>query len=272
MCKLLKVSRSLIYYHLNKKDTYSSNEESILTNYIKEIFKRSRNNYGTRKIKVELDKLGYQVSRRRISRIMKENSLVSNYTVAQYKVHKTTCNESDAPNIVNREFDNRDKLEVAVSDLTYVRVGGKWNYVCTLIDLFNREIIGYSAGANKDAELIETALLRCRYPLKDISIFHSDRGNEYDNALIDNILSTFKIDRSLSRKGNPYDNAVSEATNKALKIEFIYQHKFETLEQLQLELAEHVYWYNNQRIHESLDYMTPIEYRELNTIKLGKVS
>ena len=65
---------------------------------------------------------------------------------------------------------------------------------------------------------------------------------------------------------------MSEATNKALKIEFIYQRKFETLEQLQLELAEHVYWYNNQRIHESLDYMTPIKYRELNTIKLGKVS
>ena len=95
---------------------------------------------------------------------------------------------------------------------------------------------------------------------------------DYDNALIDNILNTFKIDRSLSRKGNPYDNAVSEATNKSLKIEFIYQHKFETLEQLQLELAEHIYWYNNLRIHESLDYMTPVEYRTLNTMKLGKAS
>lgn len=272
MCRFLKVERSLVYYHLNKKDSTSSNEELIVTKHIKNIFRRSRNNYGTRKIKKELDKLSYKVSRRRISRIMKENSLVSNYTVAQYKVHKTTCNESATPNIVDREFDNRDKLEVAVSDLTYVRVGGKWNYVCTIIDLYNREIIGYSAGANKNAELIETALLRCNYSLKDINIFHSDRGNEYDNALIDNILNTFKIDRSLSRKGNPYDNAVSEATNKILKIEFIYQTKFETLEQLQLELAEHIYWYNNQRIHGSLDYMTPLEYRELNTIKLEKVS
>lgn len=117
MCEFLKVSRSLIYYHLNKKDTDSSNEESILTNHIKEIFRRSRNNYGTRKIKVELDRLGYQVSRRRISRIMKENGLVSNYTVAQYKLHSNSCNESNIPNIVDRDFDNRDKLEVAVSDL-----------------------------------------------------------------------------------------------------------------------------------------------------------
>lgn len=78
MCDFLKVSRSLIYYHLNTENVDSSNEESILTKNIKEIFRRSRNNYGTRKIKVELDDLGYRVSRRRISRIMKENGLVSN--------------------------------------------------------------------------------------------------------------------------------------------------------------------------------------------------
>ena len=272
MCEFLKVSRSLVYYHLNKNPSTPCNEETIITNHIKDIFRRSRNNYGTRKMKVELEKLGYKVSRRRISRIMKENSLVSNYTVAKYKVHAINYNKSPIPNIVDRNFDNREKLEVAVSDLTYVRVAGKWNYVCTLIDLYNREIIGYSAGARKDAKLIETALLKCKYPLKDIKVFHSDRGNEYDNVLIDNILNTFKIERSLSNKGNPYDNAVSEATNKILKTEFIYQRKFETLEQLQLELAEYVYWYNNLRIHGSLGYMSPIEYRESNNISLGKAS
>lgn len=272
MCELLKVQRSLVYYHLNKEPSTPCNEEAIITNHIKDIFRHSRNNYGTRKIKVELAKLSHKVSRRRISRIMKENGLVSNYTVVQYKVHTANCNESPIPNIVDRNFDNRKKLEVAVSDLTYVRVAGKWNYVCTLIDLYNREIIGYAAGAKKDAKLIETALLRCKYSLKDIKVFQSDRGNEYDNALIGNILSTFKIERSLSNKGNPYDNAVSEATNKILKTEFIYQSKFETLEQLQLELAEYVYWYNNLRIHGSLSYIWPIEYRELNAINLGKVS
>ena len=272
MCKLLKISRSLIYYHLNKKMPTNSSEELIITRHIKEIFKRSRNNYGTRKIKKELEKLDYQVSRRRISRIMKANALVSNYTVSQYKVRTTSCNQSNIANLVDRQFDERKKLEVAVSDLTYVKVGSKWNYVCTIIDLYNREIIGYSAGPKKNSELVETALLRCNYPLSDMKIFHSDRGNEYDNIIINNILNTFKIDRSLSRKGNPYDNAVSEANNKSLKIEFIYQNKFETLKQLQLELAEHVYWYNNKRIHESLDYMTPVEYRELNNGNLEKIS
>jgi len=254
MCKLLKVSRSLVYHHLNNRESSSSNKDSEIEKHIIKIFHRSKNNYGTRKIKVELEKLGHQASRRRIARIMKANALVSNYTVAQYKIHSKGCNESKTSNVVGRKFDDRDKLEVAVSDLTYVRVGSNWNYVCTLVDLSNREIIGYSAGPNKDASLVEKALLSCRYSLKDIKI--------------DNILETFEIERSLSRKGNPYDNAVSEATNKILKVEFIYQNKFESLEELRLQLAEYIYWYNHIRIHGSLGYVSPIQYRNRASFRL----
>src|SRR5699024_4536053 len=114
---------------------------------------RSKNNYGTRKIKVELGNLGYQVSRRKIARIMKENALVSNYTIAQYKVYNKGCSGAKVSNIVDRKFEDRAKLEIAVSDLTYVRVGNKWNYVCTLVDLTNREVIGDSDGHNKDNRL-----------------------------------------------------------------------------------------------------------------------
>lgn len=123
MCRLLEVSRSLVYYHLNKEESDVTDEESKIEKHIIDIFHKSRNNYGTRKIKIELDNLGYQVSRKRIARIMKENALVSNYTVAQYKVYNRGCNESNISNIVDRKFDDRNKLEVAVSDLTYVRVG-----------------------------------------------------------------------------------------------------------------------------------------------------
>ena len=88
--------------------------------------------------------------------------------------------------------------------------------------------------------------------------------------LIDDILKTFNIERSLSRKGNPYDNAVSEAINKIIKTEFIYQNKFKTLEELKLGLAEYVYWYNNIRIHGSIGYNTPIEYRD--TLRLDMIA
>ena len=93
---------------------------------------------------------------------------------------------------------------------------------------------------------------------------------DYDNIKIDNILEAFNIERSLSRKGNPYDNAVSEAMNKILKIEFIYQNKFESLEELELQLAEYIYWYNHIRIHGSLGYISPIKHR--NITGLGMVA
>ncbi|MCG4583816.1 DDE-type integrase/transposase/recombinase, partial [Anaerosalibacter bizertensis] len=108
------------------------------------------------------------------------------------------------------DFKNREKLEVVVSDLTYVRVGNKWNYICTLLDLHNKEVIGYSAGDKKDAELVYEAFLSCSYPLTEIKIFHTDRGNEFKNKLIEEVIETFGIKRSLSAKGSPYDNAPVE--------------------------------------------------------------
>ena len=93
-------------------------------------------------------------SRRKIRQIMNKYRLVSNYTVKQYKVHKSKCNEEKIDNIVHREFNDREDLEIVVSDLTYVNVQGKWNYICLIIDLFNREIIGYAAGKNKNADLV----------------------------------------------------------------------------------------------------------------------
>ena len=125
MCEVLQVSRSRFYYKAKEKD-----DDLKVTVEIIEIFKSSRNNYGTRKIKIELAKKGYQVSRRRIGRLMKQEGLVSNYTVAQYKPHKNKCNESKTANIVQRKFSDRSPMDVIVSDLTYVRVGYMELYLC----------------------------------------------------------------------------------------------------------------------------------------------
>lgn len=259
MCKVLKISRSLVYY---KRKSKRKDEE--LENHIIRIFKGSKNNYGARKIKVELGKLGYQVSLRRIRKYMDLNGLVSNYTVKQFKVQKAKYNEDKIANKVNREFNRKEKLEVVVSDLTYVNVKGKWNYICLIIDLYNREIIGYAAGKQKTAELVYKAFSKIKCDLRKIKIFHTDRGNEFKNRIIDEVLKTFKIERSLSKKGCPYDNAVAEATYKIIKTEFAFNRVFESFEELETELFDYVNWYNNVRIHSSLDYLTPIEYKKLS--------
>lgn len=209
MCKVLQVPRSTYYYESKVKE---STDE--ITPKVIEIFKASRNNYGTRKIKVELKKAGYIVSRRKIGRVNK-----------------------------------------------------KWNYVCLLVDLFNREIIGYSAGPNKDAPLVYRTLARVKSKLDDITLFHTDRGNKFKNKIIDEVLDTFKIKRSLSMKGCPYDNAVAEATFKIFKTEFANNYHFKSLEQLEIMLVDYVNWFNNIRIHGTLGYLSPRQYKLHNLKK-----
>ena len=168
--------------------------------------------------------------------------------------------------MVNRKFDEQPHLNVVVSDLTYVCVGINWHYICVLVDLFNREIIGYSAGKNKNSALISKAFSTIKINLKNINIFHTDRGNEFKNQLIDDTLQTFGIKRSVSMKGCPYDNAVAEATFKIIKTELVKGQTFQTLDDLKYQLSDYVNWFNNHRIHSSLEYLTPKQYRQ-NTLK-----
>ncbi|SDI32860.1 putative transposase [Alteribacillus persepolensis] len=195
---------------------------------------------------------------------MREQGLVSKYTIAQYKPSKATCNESDIGNTLNRKFDQDQELKVIVSDLTYVRVQQKWHYICILVDLYNREIIGCSAGPHKSAALVQHAFASAKYNLHQLELFYTDQGSEFKNQLIDQALETFGIERSLSEKETPYDNAVARATFKTIKTEFIHDHNFPNQYELDLELFDYVHWFNNIRIHGSLDYLTPAEYKSMH--------
>ncbi|MBU3227363.1 integrase core domain-containing protein [Clostridium algidicarnis] len=97
-----------------------------------------------------------------------------------------------------------------------------------------------------------------------IKIFYTDRGNEFKNKIIDEVLEAFKIKSSLSKKGCPYDNDVAEASYKIIKTEFAFNRIFKSLEDLKKDLRSYVLWYKNKRIHSALNYMTPIEYRLAN--------
>lgn len=240
MCKCLKIARSTYYYEAKELPDETELEEEIST-----IWGQNRKVYGTRKLKEKLLKSGFIVSRRKIGKLMKKLGIVSKYTIAQYKVHKLTCNEEPVKNELDRKFDNQPKRAVVISDLTYIRVGQRWNYACVLLDLFNREIIGFSTGEHKDASLVHKAFSTVKGNLGDIVMFHTDRGSEFKNSIIDDVLAAFDINHSLSKKGCPYDNAVAEATFKIIKTEFVYGENFDTLEQLQIQFSDYVNWFNN---------------------------
>ncbi len=259
MCKCLCIARSTYYYKVVKRQDETELEEAV-----ESVFVQNRNVYGSRKIKVILQTKGVYISRRKISRIMKARNLFSAYSKSKYIVHKGSCSESPIPNELNRQFNDHSEYAAVVSDLTYVRVNYKWNYICVLVDLFNREIIGYSAGQRKDANLVVNAFATVHTDLGRIQMFHTDRGSEFNNQMIDEVLDAFHIRRSLSLKGCPYDNAVAESTFKIFKTEFVYGQNFESLEKLKHELADYVNWFNNFRIHSSLGYLSPKEFKARN--------
>ncbi|PKE33738.1 IS3 family transposase [Macrococcoides caseolyticum] len=262
MCKVLKIPRSTYYDSIKRTPDKPKNDDLELEKAIINIFNSNRKSFGTRKIENELSKIGITVSRRKIGRIMKKYNLISVYTKPKYKNHQKETNEKLIKNRLNRSFKREQPLEVLVSDLTYVKVVGTWHYICLFIDLFNREIVGYSAGKNKDANLVTKAISKTSHSLEHIKLFHTDRGKEFDNKLIDEVLKTFEIERSLSTKGCPYDNAVAEATMKAMKTEFVKQMKFENLEQLETKLFDYVNWYNTFRPYSSLQYLTPVTFKD----------
>ena len=258
MCRWLKIPRSSYYYK-----AVVPVSEAQLEEMVKRIFLDSKSRYGARKIKKCLEAQGITLSRRRIRRIMKRLNLVSVYQKATFKPHSKGKNEAPVPNFLERQFNQQKPLETLVTDLTYVRVANRWAYVCLIIDLFNREIIGLSLGWHKTADLVKEAIQSIPYALTKVKLFHSDRGKEFDNALIDEMLKAFGITRSLSQAGCPYDNAVAESTYRSFKLEFINRENFRSLEELTLKTKDYVHWWNHHRIHSTLHYQTPMTKRAI---------
>ena len=222
----------------------------------------SHERYGVRKIKAALERRGVTASRRRIGNIMREQGMTSAYARKRSEPHRTRVNEARLANILDREFDGYEPRTRLASDLTYVRVGGKWAYACLLSGLANRSIAGHSADTGRTADLVMAAFATLGFPLTEVEMFHTDRGGGFDNAKIVGLLDVFDIGGSPSRKGDPYDNAVVESTNRLLKKELIYRNHYTSLEQLRSDLNDYVWWSDDQRLHSTLGYRSPKEFTE----------
>jgi len=260
MCKALKLNRSSYYYKEAEKRVDTELENAVIHE-----FYLSRRCYGTRKLKRQLSRAqngheALRVSRRRIRNIMEKYTLVSKYTLKQKGKRKQEINNDLIANEVQRQFNDRKPLEVVVSDLTYLKCAGRWHYLCLLLDLYDRKIIGSAVGRKKDAKLVRTAFYGVQADLRRISIFHTDRGSEFKNQVIDEIIEAFGITRSLSAKGSPIDNSVAESMYNIVKTEFAYGEVFADLDELELKWFDYVNWYNNVRSHGSLGYLTPAEF------------
>lgn len=262
MCKVLKVSRNS-YYHWLKG--YSKN--AIINRYlliqIKNIHKESNRSYGSKKIFEELISRGLIVSKYRIDKLTKKHGIKSS---VKKKFRVTTDSNhfySIAPNLLKREFKVEKPSKTWVSDISYVWTKQGWLYLTTVIDLFDRKVIGWSISQSLKTEETSISALKMAMNNRSISkdlIFHSDRGVQYAATEFKNLLNAFRITQSMSRKGNCWDNAVAESFFRSIKTECIYQQVFHDRKQAKLEIFAYIeYWYNRKRRHAALNYLTPEE-------------
>jgi transposase InsO family protein len=186
--------------------------------------------------------------------------------VGAFKFRATTNSKHArpiAPNLLAREFQRSGLNSAWVSDITYVPTSQGWLYLCVIIDLASRRIVGWSMRDTMHAEMVATALreaLDARKPAPGL-IFHSDRGVQYASAEVVRILQSRQARQSMSRKGDCWDNAVSESAFATIKKELVYRCKFADREKARREIFEYVeVFYNRERDHSTLGYLTPEEF------------
>jgi len=238
-------------------------------NHIKEkitlIYFESKQRYGSPRITIELQNLGYVISRITVAKYMKQMGLRSKLSKKFKVTTDSKHNYLTVENVLNRDFKPTLPSKVWVSDITYIHTKEGFLYLTTVIDLYDRKIIGWSLSdtmSTQDTILCAWRMATRNRTVEQGLIFHSDRGVQYANNKFVNMLNSYnKITRSMSRKGNCWDNAVAESFFKSLKTELIYGNKLISKEQMKLDVFEYIeIWYNKKRRHSALNYATIDEF------------
>jgi len=265
-CELMEVSRSAFYTWAEHQPTPRQLDDEELARRIVETHEASRGTYGAPRVHAALAREGYYVARKRVARIMAQKGLVGR---CKRRWKRTTIADPEAQaaaDLVKRVFGpgTVEVDRIYVGDITYVWTWEGWAYLATVIDLASRRVVGWAIATHMEASLVCDALsmaIASRRPAPGF-IFHSDRGSQqYTSADFRQLLEATRGIQSLSRKGQCWDNAVGESWFATLKEELIYRQSWASVAQVRRAVFEFIeVFYNRQRLHSSLGYLTPAEY------------
>lgn len=265
MCSVLEVSRAGFYCWSKRASSKRERENQQLLVQIKAIHSRSRHTYGSPRIHDELKDSSISVGLNRVARLMRENDVA----VLPRKGFRVSTTKADplnavAENKLDRNFSAIKPNEKWVTDVTFVPTDEGWLYLAAMLDLYNREVVGWAMSKNNDAQLTLNALemaLEAHKPPKGL-LHHSDRGSTYTCKEYRKRLTQYGIACSMSRKGDCWDNAVSESFFATIKKELIHRFKFETRRLAASAIFEYIeVFYNRIRKHSKPEYTSPAEYR-----------
>jgi len=270
LCELFQVSPSGYYDWQKRRHTPCSRERKNqqLRDRIKHIHQRSRQTYGSPRVLADLRKEGSRHGRNRIARLMREQGLCGRQK-RRWRI-PTTDSAHDQPIAPNRLAETPAPTapnQVWVDDITYLRTPQGWLYLAAIMDLHSRKIVGWSMSPCIDTALTLAALQMAlrRNPPPGPALFHSDRGVQYASAPYRQALAQAGLAPSMSRKANCYDNAAMESFWSTLKLELVYRHEFLSHQHARSAIFDFIeIFYNRQRAHSALDYLSPVDFASLN--------
>ena len=266
-CEVLSVSFSSFHKWYRRGPSKRQERDGQLKTKILGIFGKSKETYGSPRMQKSLKRQGEKIGRAKVAKLIQEEGLSARKEKSfRPKTTENNPNDRKSPREYKIESHTVSKInEVWASDLTYISTEWGFVYLVVVMDIYNRHIVGRDLSDNMEAANTKTALINAlrKIPGKlDNLIFHSDQGVQYCSGVVREKLSILNIKQSMSRKGNCYDNAFVESFFHTLKNE-LSKKKFKDLEDVRREVSLYIqHWYNTERLHSSLGYMSPLEYAE----------
>jgi transposase InsO family protein len=264
-CEVLGVSPSGYREHFARRATSHQRQhlsDDALLVHIKAIHAQSKAEYGWSRVWKELLIRGIPVGKERVRKLMQLHGIKAR----SKRKYKATTNSNHslpiAPNLLDRQFAVAQPNRVWSSDITYIATDEGWLYLAVILDLFSRQVVGWSMKPHMKTDLVTDALRMAwfrRHPEPGL-IFHSDRGSQYCSHELRAALQGYGMQSSMSRKGDCWDNAPTESLWGSLKVARIHGRRFETRRQAMDEVIDWLVFYNHRRLHSTLGYVSPMKF------------
>jgi transposase InsO family protein len=265
LCDTLEVSTAGYYAWRQRPTNSQEQRRAALVVEIRAIHAEVKGRYGSPRIHAELQARGQDCCVNTVAKLMHDNGIVAK-TARKFRC--TTDSNHDLPvaeNLLERQFSPSAANETWVADITYIPTREGWLYLAAVEDLYSRRVVGWSMADHLESRLVVDALelaVQRRLPQEGL-LAHSDRGSQYASEHYQRLLDKHGITCSMSRRGDCWDNAPMESLFASLKKELVHDADFTTRAEARAALVEYIeVFYNNQRRHSSLGYVSPAEYEQ----------